>query len=258
MKDSTPLANKRAFITGGGSGINFGIARRFAEAGADLALCGRTASKLEAAADQLRALDRRVITVAADVRDGPRLAEALAQVESQLGPMDVVVCGAAGNFLCAAGDLSFNGFKTVIDIDLLGSFNTARAAFEQLKKTRGVLIFISAGQSLMPFRDQVHAGAAKAGIDNMMRSLALEWGQFGIRSNSIVPGFIAGTEGAARLAGAAKYDRIVAHTPLGRLGTVDDVANAALFLASDAASFVSGTALIVDGGHYLGGSAVLN
>lgn len=132
--------------------------------------------------------------------------------------MDVIVCGAAGNFLCAAGDLSFNGFRTMIDIPLVGSFNTARAGFEQLKKSRGVLLFISAGQSLMPFRDQVHAGAAKAGIDNMMRTLTLEWGQFDTRSNSIVPGFIAGREGAARLAGSGKFDRIVANTPLGRLG----------------------------------------
>jgi NAD(P)-dependent dehydrogenase (short-subunit alcohol dehydrogenase family) len=258
MAEAKVLVGKTAFITGGGSGINLGIARRFVLAGAKVALCGRTPEKLEAAAQQLRALGGEVVAVPADVRDGERMLQALAASEEALGAVDIVVCGAAGNFLCEAEKLSFNGFKTVIDIDLLGSFNTARAAFDQLQRTRGVVIFISAGQSTMPYRGQVHAGAAKAGIDNMMRTLALEWGRHGVRSNSIVPGFIGDTEGASRIAGAGKYEQVIRNTPLGRLGTVDDIGHAALFLASPAAAFVTGASLVVDGGHYLGGSAALD
>jgi NAD(P)-dependent dehydrogenase (short-subunit alcohol dehydrogenase family) len=258
MSNEKVLQDKAAFITGGGSGINFGIARHMAMAGARLALCGRTQERLDAAAETLRALGAQVVTLAADVRDGERMEQSFAAAEQAIGPADIVVCGAAGNFMCDAEDLSFNGFKTVVDIDLLGSFNTAKAGFRQLAGTRGSLLFISAGQSMMPYQGQVHAGAAKAGVDNMMRTLALEWGRHGIRSNSILPGFIRDTVGAERLAGNEDLVRkVIAHTPLGRFGTVDDIGRAAVFLASPAAAFITGTALVVDGGHYLGGSAAL-
>lgn len=258
MTNERVLEGKLAFITGGGSGINLGIARHMAMAGANLALCGRTQVKLDVAAESLRVLGVRVMTVAADVRHGDKMEQSFGETEEAMGPVDIVVCGAAGNFMCDAEELSFNGFKTVVDIDLQGSFNTAKASFKQLKRTRGSLLFISAGQSLMPYQGQVHAGAAKAGVDNMMRTLALEWGRHGIRSNSILPGFIQDTVGAERLAGSEDLMRkVVEHTPLGRFGTVDDIGRAAVFLASPAAAFITGTALVVDGGHYLGGSSAL-
>ena len=122
------------------------------------------------------------------MRQYEALQAALAKCRDELGPVDVLVCGAAGNFPIPAEKLSPNGFKSVVDIDLLGSFNACRAAFEQLSATRGCIIFISAGMSFVPYPYQVHVGAAKAGIDNMMKNLALEWGKYGIRSNSIVPG----------------------------------------------------------------------
>jgi NAD(P)-dependent dehydrogenase (short-subunit alcohol dehydrogenase family) len=246
------------FVTGGGSGINLGIARNFATLGADIAICGRTQEKLDAAATELRALGAKVCPVAADVRDFAALEAAFARSRAELGPMNVLVCGAAGNFLVPAEKLSANGFKTVVDIDLLGSFNASRAAFSQLKETKGALIYISAGMAYMPHAYQVHVGAAKAGIDMMMRNLALEWGRHGIRVNSIVPGPIEGTEGMKRLAGPEAKQAIIDAVPLRRMGTVDDIGQTAAFLASPLASYISGCVVVCDGGANLAGSASFN
>lgn len=250
---------KTVFVTGGGSGINLGVARNFAALGANIGICGRTQAKLDAAAEELRALGATVCAVAADVRDYAAVEKAFAQSREALGPMAVLVCGAAGNFLVPAEKLSANGFKTVVDIDLLGSFNAARAAFEQLRETKGTLLFISAGMAYMPHAYQVHAGAAKAGIDMMMKNLALEWGRYGIRANSIVPGPIEGTEGMERLAGGtAAKQAIAASVPLRRMGSVDDIGQVAAFLASPLAAYVTGCVVVCDGGSNLAGSAPFN
>lgn len=250
------LKGKVVFVTGGGSGINLGVARNFAAVGARIAICGRTREKLDAAAAELRELGATVVAEVADVRDFDALGAALQKTERELGPVDVLVCGAAGNFLCPAAQLSANGFKTVIDIDLLGSFNAARAAFKQLCKTRGLVLFLSAGQAFLPYPLQVHAGAAKAGVDNLMKNLALEWGPAGIRCNSIAPGPIADTEGFSKLA-PGDPSRIEKMIPLGRLGSVDDIGHAAVFLASPLASYITGTVLVVDGGQNLHGSGMI-
>lgn len=245
------------FITGGGSGINLGIARAFASLGANLAICGRSAERLERAAAELEALGAQVVAVPADVRDYDAVAHAMEVTRDELGPIGVLVCGAAGNFPCRAEELSANGFKAVVDIDLLGSFNACRAAFEQLAETAGSILFISAGQAFVPYPAQAHVGAAKAGIDQLMRNLALEWGRYGIRANSIAPGPIEGTEGMRRLGpdDPAVHDGLKAMIPLGRYGTVDEIGAAAVFLASPLASYVNGTLLVVDGGQNLAGSA---
>jgi len=255
---SDALEGKVAFITGGGSGINFGIARNFIGLGAKVTICSRNQERLDKAAAELSKNGATVFPVGADVRDPTALASALDCSQKELGPADIVVSGAAGNFLCEAEKLSPNGFKTVIDIDLLGSFNLARLAFDQLKQTRGSIIFISAGLAYLPYEQQVHAGAAKAGIDNMMKNLALEWGKFGIRANSIAPGYIGDTEGTSRLAIGPGLDAVIESTPVGRLGSVDDIGQMAAFLCSSSASFVTGAVIPVDGGHYLGGSSLLN
>lgn len=246
------------FVTGGGSGINLGIARSFAALGADLALCGRTAERLEAARGELEALGARVATTVADVRDPDALVAALATAREQLGPVSVLVCGAAGNFPCPADELSPNGFKSVVDIDLLGSFNACRAALPQLQETRGSILFISAGQATEPYFAQAHVCAAKAGVDQLMRTLALEWGRFGIRCNSIVPGPIEGTEGMRRLVPDSErvHERLRSAIPLGVYGSVDDIGAAAVFLASPLAAYVTGTVLVVDGGQNLAGSGL--
>jgi len=246
---------KTVFVTGGGSGINLGIGKNFAALGANLGICGRNRERLDGAAAELRALGADVVAEVADVRDYQALQNAVQRCQSELGAIDVLVCGAAGNFPIPAEKLSPNGFKSVIDIDLLGSFNACRAAFDQLRTSRGCVIFISAGMSYVPYPYQVHVGAAKAGIDNMMKNLALEWGKYGIRCNSIVPGPIEGTEGMRRLGGDGQAALRGSAIPLGRLGTVDDIGQAAVFLACGLAAFVTGTTLIVDGGQNLAGCA---
>jgi NAD(P)-dependent dehydrogenase (short-subunit alcohol dehydrogenase family) len=259
----TLFAGKTVFVTGGGSGINLGVARNFASLGASIAICGRTQDKLDAAAGELRELNAhaagsRVLPVAADVRDYAALESALARTQSEIGPIDVMVAGAAGNFLCPAEQLSPNGFRTVVEIDLLGAFHASRAAFEQLKATRGSLIYITAPQSVIPQAFQAHVGAAKAGIDMLMRNLALEWGPHGIRANGISPGPIEGTEGMKRLSNEEADRRSKAAIPLRGYGTVDDIGQAAVFLASPLARYVTGTVLAVDGGLALIGSALWN
>ena len=249
---------KTVFVTGGGSGINLGVAKHFAALGAQVSICGRTQAKLDVAAAELRALGAQACPVAADVRDMAALDAALARCEGELGPIDVLVCGAAGNFLAPAEKMSANAFRTVVDIDLLGAFNASRAAFEQLRRTRGSLIFISAGMAYMPHAFQAHVGAAKAGIDMLMKNLALEWGRHGIRANSIVPGPIEGTEGMQRLSDPAQKDLFVNAVPLRRMGTVDDIGQAAIFLASPLASYITGCVLVCDGGQNLAGSALFN
>lgn len=254
----TLLQGKVVFITGGGSGINLGIAKNFAAVGANIGICGRSQDKLDRAGDELRALGAKVFTRSADVRDAAVIQDAVDGCGTELGPIDILVCGAAGNFLVPAEKLSPNGFKSVVDIDLIGSFNSVHAGFEQLRKTRGSIIFISAAMALIPHAFQLHVGAAKAGIDNMMKNLALEWGPYGIRSNSIMPGPVKNTEGMKRLSNPKLEEKLIKTIPMGRMGMVDDIGHAAVFLASPLASHITGTVLVVDGGQHLAGSAPFN
>jgi NAD(P)-dependent dehydrogenase (short-subunit alcohol dehydrogenase family) len=233
------FAGKTVFVTGGGSGINLGIAKTFARLGARLALCGRSQERLDGATAELRELGAKTFAQSADVRDYAALESAMNGAKDALGPIDVLVVGAAGNFPAAAEVLSPNGFKAVVDIDLLGGFNACRAAFAQLKETQGSITFISAGQAFIPYAYQAHVGAAKAGVDNLMRNLALEWGKHGIRVNSVAPGPIDDTEGMRRLAPSEEIKKKFAG-----------------FLASPLASYVSGTLLVADGGQNLLGSGV--
>jgi len=251
------FADTTVFVTGGGSGINLGIAKTFAKLGARVAICGRSQERLDGAAVELRALGGDVFAQAADVRDFAALEAAMTGAKDALGPIGVLVVGAAGNFPAPAERLSPNGFKSVVDIDLLGGFNSCRAAFAQLKETKGSITFISAGQAFIPYAFQAHVGAAKAGVDNLMRNLALEWGKYGIRVNSIAPGPIENTEGMRRLAPSETFkQKFVDLIPLQRLGQVEDIGNVAAFLASPLASYVSGTLLVADGGQNLLGSGV--
>jgi len=250
-------AGKTVFVTGGGSGINLGVARNFAALGANIGICGRTQEKLDKARAELeQEFGIKVFAQVADVRDYAALEAAFAGCEAALGAIHVLVAGAAGNFPAPAENISANGFKTVVDIDLLGAFNATRAAFSQLQKTQGNVIFISAGQAYMPYPYQAHVGAAKAAIDMMMKNIAMEWGRFGIRLNSIVPGPIAGTEGMKRLGGESMNSELARVVPLQRFGTVDDIGQAAVFLCSPLASYVTGTVMVVDGGMNLPGSGM--
>lgn len=240
-----------ALVTGGGTGITGGVARAFAEAGASVALVSRKMEHLEPAAAAINANGGKAIPVAADVRQPAEVESAVARTVEAFGKIDIVVNGAAGNFLCAAEELSPNGFGTVVDIDLKGTFNVCRASFAQLKEHRGQILNISATLHYLGTPLQLHVSAAKAGVDALTRNLAVEWGRHGIRVNAIAPGPIADTEGMKRLVPAPVMEKLKTMVPLGRFGLIADIERAALFICSDAASFVNGVVLVVDGGHWL-------
>jgi NAD(P)-dependent dehydrogenase (short-subunit alcohol dehydrogenase family) len=248
------FAGRNAFFAGGTSGINLAIATRFGQLGARTFVISRNADKVTAAVEKLgpQAAGR-----VADVRNFEAVDQAIRECASLWGPIDFVVSGAAGNFLARAADLSPKGFRTVVEIDLIGSFHVLKAAYPHFRRPGGVAINISALQSFQPAFGQVHACAAKAGIDSMMRCMALEWGSEGIRVNSIAPGPIDGTEGMARLTPSAEARaRLTQTIPLGHYGQLSDVSELAVFLCSDAARNITGTLLVTDGGQAVGASAL--
>jgi NAD(P)-dependent dehydrogenase (short-subunit alcohol dehydrogenase family) len=245
------LAGKSAFIAGGTSGINLGIAKRFAALGAKVAVAGRNPEKAAAAAAEIGV---GALGLSADVRDYGAIRAAMEQAHHANGAFDIVISGAAGNFLAPALGMSANAFRTVIDIDLNGTFNVFRGCHDLLAPGASV-IAITAPQGENAMTMQAHACAAKAGINRLIGVLALEWGP-AVRVNGISPGPIEGTEGMARLAPdenlkAAHEARIA----MKRWGTCHEVAEAAVFLSTSAASYVTGTVIDVDGGSSVGDAA---
>ena len=245
------LNGRVAFVTGGGTGITGGVARAFAEAGASVALVSRKMEHLIPAAQLINENGGRAIAVAADVRQPAEVEAAIAKTVEEFGKIDIVVNGAAGNFLCKAEELSPNGFGTVVDIDLKGTFNVSRAAFAQLKEHGGQILNISATLHYLGTPMQLHVSAAKAGVDALTRNLAVEWGRYGIRVNAIAPGPIEDTEGMQRLVPEPFKAQLKKNIPLGRFGRIVDIEKAAVFICSEAASFVNGVVLVIDGGHWL-------
>jgi peroxisomal 2,4-dienoyl-CoA reductase len=250
------LQGKVAFVTGGGTGITGGIARAFARHGARVAITSRKEENLIPQKQYLEANGGQCFAVAADVRDFEAVQNAIAKTVEHYGHIDIVINGAAGNFLCAADQLSANGFGTVVDIDTKGTFNVCRAAFEELKRSQGQILNISATLHYLATPMQIHVSAAKAGVDAITRNLSVEWGRHGIRVNGIAPGPIEDTEGMKRLLPDALKERITKRIPLGRFGRIADIENAALFLTSDAASYINGVTLVVDGGQWLQGTSL--
>lgn len=258
---SQPLdfADRHVFVAGGSSGINLAIADAFARAGASVSIASRSAERVAQAVAQLRSHGPAVGGHSADVREYDAIAAALAAAHEAFGPIDVLVSGAAGNFVAPALGMSSKGFRTVVDIDLVGSFNVLRAGHAHLRRPGASVINISAPQAFNPTAYQAHVCAAKAGVDMLTRVLAMEWGADGVRVNSIVPGPIGDTEGVRRLApGQEALDHMASTIPLGRFGSTADVANMALVLSSPLASFVTGAVIPVDGGSSLAGGRDLS
>ncbi|MDQ0570429.1 NAD(P)-dependent dehydrogenase (short-subunit alcohol dehydrogenase family) [Variovorax paradoxus] len=245
---------RTVFVAGGSSGINLSIAEAFARRGARVGIASRSPERVAAAVERLRSHGGRAEGWSADVRDADSIGAALAAAHEAFGPIDVLVSGAAGNFVAPALGMSSKGFRTVIDIDLVGTFNVLRSAHEFLRRPGASVINISAPQAANPTPYQAHVCAAKAGVDMLTRVLAMEWGADGVRVNSIVPGPIGDTEGVRRLAPSPEaLAAMAASIPLGRFGRTEDVALMALMLSSPWSSFVTGAVIPVDGGSSLAG-----
>lgn len=248
------LSGQVAFITGGGSGIGFRTAEVLMRHGCDTVIASRNLEKLSEAAKKLSSgTNRRCLPLAMDVRQPETISTAVDETLKEFGRIDILINNAAGNFLCPATSLSFNAFKTVMEIDTMGTFNTSKVVYDKwFKDHGGSIVNISAtlgyrGQAL-----QVHAGSAKAANDAMTRHLAVEWGPSGVRVNTVAPGPISGTEGYRRLGGTHAEAAGAFHSiPLQRPGNKTEMAHAVLFLASRAASYVTGAILVADGGAWL-------
>jgi 2,4-dienoyl-CoA reductase [(3E)-enoyl-CoA-producing], peroxisomal len=245
------LKGRAALVTGGGTGICRGIALALAGAGCDVAITSRSEDHLLPTVEDLRRKGVRSLAATGDVRKPADVDEVMAKAVDAFGRLDILVNGAAGNFVCLAENLSPNGFGTVVDIDLKGTFNVSRAAFPFLRKQGGAVLNISATLQLLGTVGQSHASAAKAGVDALTRALAAEWGPAGVRVNGLAPGPVDGTEGVRRLTSDATRKQIEQICPLGRMATIDEVANAAVFLCSDASAFITGVTLVIDGGLWL-------
>ncbi|APZ55285.1 SDR family oxidoreductase [Salipiger abyssi] len=246
------LAGRVALITGGGSGIGFGIAKAFAAAGAKLVLASRNAERLEGAVSQLKEMGAEAMAVTCDVRDPEAVAAAVQATVEAYGGLDVMIANAAGNFVVPAAEMSANAWRTVVDIDLNGTFHCAKAAYPALKASShgGRFIAISTTRALEGWPGCAHAGAAKAGIMSLMRTLCGEWGRDGIRCNTIAPGAIGDTEGVKRIyEDAGRKELELSSIPLGEFGKTADIANAAVFLCSDAGQYITGADIVVDGGR---------
>lgn len=256
----TLLQGKVALITGGASGIGFEIATQLAKHGAHIALMGRRKHVLDAAVIALHEGGFQAAGFQGDVRKKEDASQVVASTIQRFGRMDILVNNAAGNFLVAAEDLSPNGFRTVLDIDSVGTFTMCHAALHHLKAGGtgkdatefGLIVNISATLQYSAQWYQVHVSAAKAAIDSITRSLALEWGvDYGIRVNGIAPGPIKDTPGMQKLAPdeAGLSDRYI--VPKSQWGEKWDIAMAAVFLASDAGRHINGVTLPVDNGAWL-------
>lgn len=263
------LADKVIFCTGGAGTICSVQVRAMVTLGANAFIVGRNASKTESMAQSLSSSrpGSRVIGLGnVDVRSVESLQSAVDKCIQEFGRIDFCIAGAAGNFLAPISQLSANAFKTVIDIDLLGSFNTAKVCLPHLvsaarehptgksRSPSGRIIFVSATMHYTGNALQTHAVAAKAGVDALSAQICIEYGPLGLTSNVIAPGPIAGTEGLDRLSKKRVGDgggaNAFKNVPSGRAGSVKDIADATVYLFSDAANYVNGEVLVVDGGAW--------
>ena len=261
------LRGQVAIVTGGGTGIGLGISELLAALGAHVVLASRKAEHVEAAAERLRAAGGAASGLTVDVRDPERVRALVEQVANEHGRIDLLVNNAAGNFYAPSESLSANAWKSVLEIDLYGTFYCSQAVMPVMRQAGGGrIVSISMTLHYRGWPMMAHATAAKAGIDALTRTLAVEWAPHGIRVNAIAPGPIP-TEGVRkaftpppRADGAAPDPFAIEKAmgdyarraiPAGRWGTPRDIANMVAFLASPAGEWITGAIMVVDGGEWL-------
>ncbi|CAO3661714.1 unnamed protein product [Umbelopsis ramanniana] len=222
--------------------------------GVKACIISRSKDKLEKAAEEMRqSTGGEVLAIPADVRKFEDVENAVKATIEKYGRIDYLINGAAGNFLSPFENLSPNAFRTVIEIDLIGTFNLTKATFPYLKESKGSIINVTATLSHTGTIMQSHAGAAKSAVDAMTKHWAVEFGPHGIRVNGIAPGPIAETVGLQKLSrGTGRYESI----PLGRAGAIKDIEQSTVFLFSEGANWITGVTLVVDGGHWMNNGQV--
>jgi citronellol/citronellal dehydrogenase len=248
------FANQVAVVTGGGSGIGLATALELARLGAKVAICGRTAEKLEAAASELMKVagNDHVMAATCDIREPQQCEAFVRDVVGDWERIDILVNNAGGQFPSPAQHITPNGFLAVVRNNLVGTFNMTReVANRSMIPNKGGRVVNVIANIYRGFPGMAHTGAARAGVENLTMTLAVEWAQFGILVNAVAPGIIISS-------GTAQYppqllERGITQTPLKRAGTIDEVAASILFLASPAGQFITGTTLRIDGGQALWG-----
>ncbi len=242
------LTGQVALVTGGATGIGKEICRVLGAHGARIVMASRKQENLEAAVDELRREGIETSFGVCDVRDAAAVARVVEEAVATCGRLDIVVNDAAGNFPAPMSRISPNGFKAIVDIDLLGTYHVTRAAFDAwMKDHGGSIVNITAPFDQRGVTFQAHVAAAKSGVDSLTRTCAVEWGPYGIRANAIAPGSISNTEGVRRFAEAVPGSSDRPTNPLGRHGHGSDIAFLALFLCTPMARFISGQVIAVDG-----------
>jgi NAD(P)-dependent dehydrogenase (short-subunit alcohol dehydrogenase family) len=249
------MKGKTVIVTGGGSGIGKGIAEKFASEGSNVVITGRNLERLENAKKEMEGLIGNVFIFQMDVRDPERVQAMVDRIKEEFGCIDILINNAAGNFLCPAEDLSINGWKSVVDIVLNGTWYCSQAVAKVwiANNQQGNILNIVATYAWGAGPGTVHSASAKAGVLAMTRTLAVEWGSmYGIRVNSIAPGPIENTEGTTRLVNSRNaYKEAVEEVPLKRLGRVEEIAGLAYFLSTPGAEYINGECVTMDGGRWL-------